>query len=88
MFNRSDTLSEAFSVLVCTRYANLLVNLKVCHPRCVDIKHNVIRTVSKHNSMWYDITNVLNSQLSLATNVIILTTCFGLQVLHQVVLGT
>jgi hypothetical protein len=29
MFNRSDTLSEAFSDLVCTRYANLLVNVSV-----------------------------------------------------------
>jgi hypothetical protein len=27
MFNRSDTLSEAFSGLVWTRYANLLVNV-------------------------------------------------------------
>jgi hypothetical protein len=27
MFNRSDTLSEAFSDLVCTRYAKLLVNV-------------------------------------------------------------
>jgi hypothetical protein len=48
--------------------------LKVFHPRCVDFKHNVvIRTVNKHNSVWYDITNVLNNIFSLATNVIILT---------------
>jgi hypothetical protein len=50
------------------------VHIKVCHPRCVDIRHNVvIWTVNEYSSMWYDITNVLNSQLSLATNVIILT---------------
>jgi len=27
MFNRSDTVSEALSDLVCARYANLLVNV-------------------------------------------------------------
>jgi hypothetical protein len=73
---------------MCHIYLNYL---KVCHPRCVDVKHNVvIRTVNKHNSMWYDITNVSNNQLSLATNVIILTptTCFGLQGHQQFVLGT
>jgi hypothetical protein len=55
------------------------------------IKHNVvIWTVNKHHSMWYDITNVSNNKLSLATIVIILTptTCFGLQGHHQVVLGS
>jgi hypothetical protein len=67
------------------------LNLKVCHPRFVDIKHNVvIRTVNKHNNMWY-ITNVSNNKLILATNVITLTTattCFGLQGQHQVELGS
>jgi len=29
MYNSSDTLSEAFSDLVWTRYANLLVNVSV-----------------------------------------------------------
>jgi hypothetical protein len=50
----------------------------------------VIWTVNKHNSVWYDIANVLNNKLSLATNVIILTptTCFGLQDHNQVVLGS
>jgi hypothetical protein len=47
----------------------------------------VIRTVNKHNRMWYDITNLLNNKLSLATKLIILTTattCFGLQGHRQV----
>jgi hypothetical protein len=30
MFNKSDTLSEAFCDLVWTLYANLLVNVSVC----------------------------------------------------------
>jgi hypothetical protein len=66
-------------------------NVKVCHPRRADIKHNVvIRTVNKHNSMWYDNTDLLSNQLSLATIVIILTptTYFGLQGQYQVVLGS
>jgi hypothetical protein len=51
-------LSEEFQFGPATRTSYKgKIELKVCHPLCVDIKRNVvIRTVNKHNSMWYDIT--------------------------------
>jgi hypothetical protein len=53
---------DSVYVTVCMRNMEgsedkIYAHLKMCHPRCVDIKHNVvIWSVSKHNSMCYGIT--------------------------------